>query len=452
MSNLKLTSPEGIARIEEMISRLVLFPLSAEVNSQGHLVIGGGDCVALADEFGTPLYLFDEYTLRCKCAELKKEFGQRYTDTAVIYASKAFINRALAWLLIEEGLGLDVVSAGELSIARSVGFPLERVYLHGNNKSAEELCLALELNIGRIVVDNSAELTLLDKMAEARCSSANILLRLNPGVEPHTHKYITTGAIDSKFGFAPAQWGEAVTQAMAACNLNLVGLHFHIGSLIYETEPYKKSIGLLLDFAAEARAKHDFELKELNIGGGFAIQYTLGLPAPPISAYAKAITAKIKDKCRELKLDLPKLIVEPGRLVVGQAGVALYRVGVVKDIPGVRCYVSVDGGIGDNIRPALYQAKYEAVVANKMLAKEADKVTIAGRYCESGDILIKDIMLPAVLPGDTIAIPASGAYSLPLASNYNAVPRPAVVMVRGGKPRLIRQRETFEDLIRDDLV
>jgi diaminopimelate decarboxylase len=451
MSNLKLTSPEGVARIEEMVSRLALFPLSAEVNSQGHLVIGGGDCVALADEFGTPLYLFDEYTLRCKCAELKKEFGQRYAETEVIYAGKAFISRALAMLLMEEGLGLDVVSAGELNIARSVGFPLERVYLHGNNKSAEELGLALEFNIGRIVVDNFAELTRLGKMAEERCCTPDILLRLTPGVEPHTHKYIVTGAIDSKFGFASAQWGEAVSQAMAAPNLNLVGLHFHIGSLIYETEPYQKSIELLLDFAAEAKAKYGFELKELNAGGGFAIQYTLDLPAPPIAAYAEAIASKIKDKCQELKLALPRLIVEPGRSVVGQAGVALYRVGVVKDVPGIRRYVSVDGGIGDNIRPALYQARYEAVVANKMSAQDADEVTIAGRFCESGDILIRDIKLPSVSPGDIIAIPASGAYSLPMASNYNAVPRPAVAMVRDGKARLIRQRETFEDLIRDDL-
>jgi len=452
MSNVKLTSLGGIARIGEMVSRLALFPLTAEVNSQGHLVIGGGDCVALADEFGTPLYLFDEFTLRRKCAELKKEFGQRYADTTVIYAGKAFISRALAMLLMEEGLGLDVVSAGELGIARSVGFPLDRVYLHGNNKSAEELSLALEFNIGRVVVDNFAELTRLGKMAEAQCCTPDILLRLTPGVEPHTHKYIVTGAIDSKFGFAPAQWSEAVSQAMAAPNLNLVGLHFHIGSLIYETDPYQKSIELLLDFAAEAKTKHGFELKELNTGGGFAIQYTLDLPAPPIATYAEAIATKIKDKCRQLKLVLPKLVVEPGRSVVGQAGVALYRVGVVKDVPGVRRYVSVDGGIGDNIRPALYQARYEAVVANKMSAKEADKVTIAGRFCESGDILIKEIALPAVSSGDIIAIPASGAYSLPMASNYNAVPRPAVAMIREGKARLIRQRETFEDLIRDDLL
>ena len=435
-----------------MMTRLPLFPLTAEVNGRGHLVIGGCDTVELAAEFGTPLYVFDEHSLRTKCTEFKVEFGQRYADTAVIYACKAFMNKALALILSEEGLGLDVVSAGELGIAQSAGFPLDKVYFHGNNKSAEEIRLALEWHIGRIVVDNFHELKMLGEMAKELGYIPDILLRLSPGIDPHTHSYIATGVVDSKFGFPLASGEEAVATAMSAPNLNLVGLHFHIGSLIFEVEPYQQSIELILNFAAEMKRKYGFELKELNIGGGFAIQYTLDSPALPIAVYAETIASKIISKCRELELALPRLIVEPGRSIVGRAGVALYKVGVVKDIPGVRCYVSVDGGMADNIRPALYGAKQEAVVANKMSEKEVGKVTIAGKFCESGDILIKDITLPPVSAGDTIAIPDCGAYCLPQASNYNASFKPAVVLVREGKARLIRRRETLEDLTKCDLI
>ncbi len=434
------------------MTKLSLFPLTAEVNNQGHLIVGGCDTVELAAEFGTPLYLFDEFSLRRKCTDFREEFGQRYADTIVIYACKAFINRALALILSEEGLGLDVVSVGELSIAQSVGFPLDRVYFHGNNKSAEEIRLALKWHIGRFVVDNGNELKMLGEMANELGYITDILLRLSPGVDPHTHQYITTGVIDSKFGFPLASGEEAVGQAMSAPNLNLTGLDFHLGSLIFETEPYQQAIELTLDLAAQMKQKYGFELRELNVGGGFAIQYTLDSPAPPVSIYAEEITSKIISKCQELKLTLPRLIVEPGRAIVGQAGVALYKVGVVKDIPGVRCYVSVDGGMADNIRPALYGAKYEAVVANKVLEKEAGKVTIAGKFCESGDILVKDINLPPVSAGDIIAIPSCGAYCLPQANNYNASLKPAVVLVKEGKARLIRRRETLEDLTRCDVM
>jgi len=415
-------------------------------------MIGGSDTVELAAEFGTPLYLFDEFTLRNQCREFKAEFGQRYADTTVIYAGKAFINGALALILNEEGLGLDVVSAGELSIAQSVGFPLDKVYFHGNNKSAEEIRLALEWHIGHIVVDNFHELEMLGEMAKEQDYTPDILLRLSPGIDPHTHRYIATGVVDSKFGFPLASGEEAVAQAMSAPNLNLVGLHFHIGSLIFEVEPYQESIEVILNLAAEMKPKYGFELKELNVGGGFAIQYALDAPAPTIAVFAEAIASKIISKCQELHLPLPRLVIEPGRAIVGRAGVALYKVGVVKDIPGVRCYVSVDGGMADNIRPALYGAKHEAMVANKMLEKEMGRVTIAGKFCESGDILVRDINLPLVSAGDIIAIADSGAYCLPQASNYNASLKPAVVLIKGGKARLIRRRETFDDLIRCDLV
>jgi len=434
------------------IPKLSLFPLTAEVDETGHLMIGGCDSTELAEELGTPLYVFDEFSLRQKCAEFRAEFNQRYADTTVIYAAKAFINRALAVILKEEGLGLDVVSGGELSIAHSIDFPPDRVYFHGNNKSTEEIRLALEWKVGRIVVDNFHELSMLGEIAREQGCKPDILLRLTPGVDPHTHKHIATGVVDSKFGFPLSAGGEAVSQAMSAPNLNLVGLHFHLGSLIFGFEPYQEAIGLILRFAAVMKQKYGFELRELDVGGGFAIQYALDSPAPPISDYAEVIASAVTGKCRELELALPRLIVEPGRSIVGRAGVALYRVGAVKDIPGVRRYVSVDGGMADNIRHALYGARHEAVVANKVLETEVGEVTIAGKFCESGDILIRDINLPPVAAGDILAVADCGAYCLSMASNYNASLKVAVALVKEGKARLIRRRETYEDLTRCDLV
>jgi len=436
----------------EQVSKLPLFPLTAEVNKQGHLIIGGCDTVGLAAEFGTPLYLFDEFSLRSKAAEFKTEFGQRYADTVVNYSCKAFINKALLLLFMEEGFGLDVVSGGEIGIARSAGFPMNRVDFPGNNKSAEELILALESGVGHIVVDNFHELKMLGQIARERGYKPDILLRISPGVDPHTHKYITTGNIDSKFGIPMVLGEKAVETAMSMPEVNLLGLHFHIGSQITETEPYQQSIEYILNFAAEMGQKHGFDLKELSIGGGFAIQYTLDSLAPPISFYAEALTSSIVSNCRKLGLNQPRLIIEPGRSMVGQAGVALYTIGVIKDIPEIRRYVSVDGGMADNIRPALYDAKLEAVIANKMTEKDTGKVTIAGKFCESGDILIRDIGLPLVSAGDILAVAGCGAYSIPEAMNYNGSFKPAIIMVKEGKARLIRRRETLEDLTRCDLV
>jgi diaminopimelate decarboxylase len=424
------------------------------VNNQGHLVIGGCDVIDLASEFGTPLYLFDESTLRHRCREFKDEFCKHYPDTLVIYASKAFLNRALALIFKEEGLGLDVVSGGELSIAHSVNFPLDKVYFHGNNKTPEELNLALDLGVGRIVVDNFYELELLDKLAGERGISQDILLRLTPGVDPHTHQYTTTGTIESKFGFplATGQAEEAVKQALSASSLNLLGLHFHLGSPVPEVQPYELAMELVLRFAWEMSRKFDFELSEFGIGGGFAVPYTLDSEVPTIADYARAVTGKLNSFISELGLSRPRLIIEPGRAIVGQAGVALYKVGAIKEIPGIKKYVCVDGGISDNIRPALYGAKYEALVANKALETERDMVTIAGKLCESGDILVRDINLAPAHSGDVIAIPVCGAYSIPMASNYNVLPRPAIVMVKEGRARLIRRRETYQDLMNLDLI
>jgi len=434
-----------------MVQRQSILPLSAGVSKKGHLIIGGCDTVELAAEYGTPLYLFDEFTLRNKCQEFKVEFSQRYADTTVIYASKAILNGALVVILKEEGLGLDVVSAGELSIAMSADFPMDMVYLHGNNKSAEELNMAIKNHVSRIVVDSQDELEMLAAMAEEMGHIPDILLRLTPGVDAHTHEHITTGVVGSKFGIPLFAADELVKKAMSAPSLNLVGLHFHIGSLITEVQPYQEAIEIVLDFAAEMKRKHGFELEELNIGGGFGVQYTMGEPVPPVSLYAEAIVSRLISRCRRLELSLPMLTIEPGRAIVAQAGVALYTAGVIKDITGVKRYISVDGGMADNIRPALYDSRYEAFVANRMLEEEDQQVTIAGRFCESGDILVKDINLPPITRGDIIAIPVCGAYSLPLQSNYNASLKPAVILVREGKERLIRRRQTYEELTGCDL-
>ncbi len=430
-----------------------VLPDTAEINQRGHLAIGGCDAVDLAEEFGTPLYVFDDATLRGKCREYVREFRNRYPETLVIYACKASINRILARIFEEEGLGLDVVSGGELHIARSAGFPMEKVYFHGNNKSEAELRLALASGVGRIVVDNFLELSVLDRVAQRMGRRQKVLLRLSPGIDPHTHAKTSTGIVDSKFGFLiqTGHAAQAVAQALAAPGLELVGLHIHLGSPIFETEPYRAGIETVFHFAARMKAEHGFAMKEFSPGGGFAIPYLRTQTAPSVAEYAEAITGTLKGLSEKLGFDPPKLIIEPGRSIVGRAGVALYRVGSRKEIPGVRTYVSVDGGMSDNIRPALYEAKYEALAVNKMLEEPAERVTLAGKHCESGDILVKDVDLPRLEPGDIVALPVSGAYCLAMSSNYNASLKPAVVLVKDELARVIQRRETFEDLLRRDI-
>lgn len=425
---------------------LPLFPVTAEVKDD-RLLIAGQDTVELVRRFGTPLYLFDESTLHYQCAAFKDEFASRYPRSRTLYAAKAFMGQGLARLIAAEGLGMDVVSGGELSLAHKAGFPLERVYFHGNNKGREELELALTLGVGRVVVDNFHELSLLEEIAARRMVLQDILLRLSPGVDPHTHAHTTTGVTDSKFGFLMERAAEAVGRAMDSPHLRLVGLHFHLGSPIYEVEPYQEAIARVLAFAADMEREYNFELREFSPGGGFAASYTLDRPAPPPSYYAEGIVTALRRGLGGGQAEEPWLIVEPGRAVVARAGVALYRVGARKEIPGVRTYVSVDGGMGDNIRPALYGSDYQALVANKASQGPGETVTLAGKFCESGDVLIRDIPLPNLSPGDIIAIPVSGAYSIPMSSNYNANPRPAVVLLTEQGPRLWRRRESYQDLV-----
>ena len=418
------------------------FPYTAEINNRNNLSIGGCDVVELAKEFGTPLYVFDEVTLRRKCQEFLNGFRDVYQNSSVIYASKAFVNVPIAQLMKEEGLGIDVVSGGELAVAQRAQFPANNIYFHGNNKSRDELAMALKYGVGRIVVDNFHELDLLSSIADDMGIKQDILLRVSPGIDPHTHAYTTTGVLDSKFGF-PIQTGDAakaVELASASANLNIIGLHFHLGSPIFELDPYTKAMELTLEFANEI----GLPIQEISPGGGFAISYTRDQYPPSIEQYATAISAPLSH------FKNIRLVVEPGRAIVGRSGVAIYSVGSSKDIPGVRKYVSIDGGMGDNIRPALYQAQYEAVVANKMKDEDLESVSIAGKFCESGDILLRDVLFPRLEPDDILAIPAAGAYAPSMASNYNLVPRPAIVMVKDGHTRYLRYRETYDDLMRND--
>ncbi len=434
--------------------KLSLFPLTTGVDSHGHLHIGSCDCIELTKEYGSPLYIFDEFTIRSKCKEFKDEFSRRYHDTVIAYASKAFLNRALALIIKEEGMGLDVVSGGELSVAQAVEFPKEMVYFHGNNKTPDELRLALEWGIGHIVVDNFYEIELLNSLCMEQGITQDVLLRISPGVDAHTHHHTTTGILDSKFGFPliTGQAEAAVEKALAASHLHPAGLHFHLGSPVTETSPYELAIDLVLRFSQEMTTKYRFQLMEFVPGGGFPARYTLNSPIMSIADYAGAITTALISNLETLGLAAPRLVLEPGRSIVAQAGVALYTVGCIKDIPGVRKYVCVNGGMGDNIRPALYDAKYEAIVANRIGEEETTTVTIAGKYCESGDILARDVTLASVETGDIIAMPVSGAYALPMSSNYNMVTRPAIVMVKDGKPRIIRKREGYQDLMRLDRI
>ena len=439
-------NPQGIN------PRLAVFPDTAGESDTGNLILGGCDAVSLAVEYGTPLYVFDEATIISRCTGFTREFDSRYPGTQVLYAGKAFTSMAILKMVGAAGLGMDAVSAGEMYIAREAGFSMERVFLHGNNKPREELEMALELGVGRIVVDNLDELALLSEIVAAKGVSADILLRLSPGIDPHTHRYNTTGIVDSKFGLTMTTWEQAVKTAMAAPGLALRGLHFHLGSLIAETEPYVEATAVVVEFAARMQEKHGFKLEELDIGGGFGVAYTLDDEVPSVAHFAKVVTGAVKDGCRKAGLPEPQLYIEPGRAIVAQAGVALYRVGMVKDIPGVRTYVAVDGGMGDNIRHALYGARHEAVVVNRLREKNTKTVTIAGKYCESGDILIPDIEMPELENGDVIAVAGCGAYCVPMASNYNASRKPAIVMVKDGEARLVRQRESLADLTRLDVA
>ncbi len=423
------------------------------INEIGHLEIGGCDAVDLASEFGTPLYVLDEADIREKCRIYQNSFRQKY-GAEVAYAGKALFNMAVCRIMDEEGLSLDVVSGGELYTALSAGFPVERLYFHGNNKSVLELAMALEAGVGRIVVDNLYELELINRMAWEAGLNASVLLRLTPGIEAHTHEYIKTGQIDSKFGLVieNGQAMAAVETALDLRNITLNGLHCHIGSQIFELSSYAHTVEVMMSFARLVHEKTGYYIEEMDFGGGLGVYYAEGDQAPQIEEYADIIMSTVLDKAVEFDLPAPKVIVEPGRSIIGPAGSTLYTVGSIKEIPGIRKYIAVDGGMGDNPRPALYQSRYEACLANKAGQEPSDLVSVAGKCCESGDMLIWDIELPEVEPGDILAVSCTGAYNYSMSMNYNRLPRPAMVLVGGGQADLINHRESYKDLLRNDII
>lgn len=430
-----------------------IFPRTASLSTEGHLTIGGCDAVGLAREYGTPLYVFDEVELRESMRAYRRAFEARHDRVRVLYASKAYLAPWIAAIAREEGLGFDAVSGGELAVLLAAGVPGDAVDLHGNNKSERELREAIAAGVRRVVVDNLYELELLDRLAREDGRQQAILLRLSPGIDPHTHAKTTTGTLDSKFGI-PIATGDAeraVRRAMELSGVELVGLHCHLGSPIFETEPYVQASEVMIGFASEMRERYGFELREYSPGGGFAAQYVRDQPAPPPEAYADAIVTSLRRECERRGLPLPALTVEPGRALVARAGVALYTVGAIKRVPGVRTFVAVDGGMADNIRPAMYGSRYEVALASRPGEGEPEVVTIAGKYCESGDLLARDVALPPLRPGDLLAMPAAGAYQIAMASNYNMALKPAIVVVRDGVARLVRRRETYEDLMRADV-
>lgn len=417
------------------------------------LIIGGIKAQDLAKEYGTPLYVMDEGLLRNKCREYIESFQVKSENNRVAFAGKAFLTLEMCRIIKEEGLCLDVVSGGELYTAYKANFPMDDIYFHGNNKSIDEIELGIKLGVGRFVVDNLWEMEKINEIAKKQNTVQRIYLRITPGIEAHTHDYIKTGQIDSKFGFAPVGniIMEAVAMALELDNIKLTGLHCHIGSQIFETEPFGDAAEVMLNLINSIRQELGYTIEELDLGGGFGVYYSEGDEPKEIKEYCEAILNRVDKVCEKLSLKRPVLIIEPGRSIVANAGTTLYTVGSIKEIPEVRTYVSVDGGMGDNIRPALYGAKYEAAVANKINQEVIKRVTVAGKCCESGDILLNDVNLQNVESGDILAVFGTGAYGFSMSSGYNRNLRPAVVFVKDNEAKVICKRQTYEGLLSDEI-
>ena len=425
--------------------------ITNQINQAGHLTIGGVDSLKLAKEYGTPLAVYDVSQIRNQIRAFKKVFEEEQVNYAVSYASKAFASIAMYQVANEEEAYTDVVSAGELYTAMKANFPMERVSFHGNNKSKEELEMAVKNHVGKIMIDNFYEINLLNQVLEEQDSEINVMLRITPGISAHTHEYDQTGQVDSKFGFdlKSGQADKALQEVLKNQRMHMLGIHAHIGSQIFELNGFEMAAAKLVDVAASWRKNYDYTAQVINVGGGFGIKYVQeDHPLKP-EEFVKAIVKTIKDEATKHNFPLPEIDIEPGRSIVGPAGYNLYKVGSMKEIPGLVPYVAVDGGMGDNIRPALYQAKYETVLANDPQRKASQEFHVAGKYCESGDILA-DAKLPLLKAGDILAMLDTGAYGYSMASNYNRNPRPAVVFAEDGKAQVVIRRESLEDLVHLD--
>ena len=425
------------------------------INSENHLVIGQHDTVELAKKFGTPLYVLDEDLMRDNCRAYKNALDTYYDGHGlVLFASKALCTMYTGRLVAEEGLGADVVSGGELYTLYKAGFPMEKVFFHGNNKTPAEIELALNCGVGHIVVDNKYELELLNRIANEKNVNQRILFRIKPGIDAHTHDFVKTGQIDSKFGVA-LENGEAYEihkLALSMSNIQIDGVHCHIGSQIFDVEPFCEAAKVMIGFIADLYDKLGIKVNILNLGGGFGIKYTATDDPIAPSEYIHKVTNVVKELAQEKGIDLPFLVFEPGRSIVASAGITLYTVGCVKEIENVRTYVSIDGGMCDNPRYILYGSKYTAVLANNASAEPVAPITIAGKCCESGDLIQEHVMMPQIHVGDTLAVLATGAYNYSMSSNYNRIPRPPIVTVSGNEAKIIVKKETYDDLIKNDVL
>ena len=423
------------------------------VNENGHLEIGNVDTIYLARKYGTPLYVYDVSLIRKNCRSFVDTFKALNVKAQVAYASKAFSSIAILQVVNQENLSLDVVSEGELYTALRAGFPTEKIHFHGNNKTESELKMAIEHKIGCIVIDNFYEIDLLDRLLRESDQSMDVLIRVTPGIEANTHEYIMTGNEDSKFGFclSNGQADRAFQRLKNHPYLKFKGLHAHIGSQIFETEAFLQTNKLLFSKIAEWHASDQYIPEVLNLGGGFGIQYTKEDRPLPHEEFIKKIVAAVKEEVEKLAIPMPEIWIEPGRSIVGNAGITLYTIGSQKDIPGIRKYISVDGGMTDNLRPALYNAIYEGVIANKANEQAIEEVSIAGKCCESGDMLIWDLPVPQIEAGDILAVFSTGAYGYSMANHYNRIPKPAVVFVENGKDQLVVKRESYKDVVQHDL-
>ncbi|MBR5304618.1 MAG: diaminopimelate decarboxylase [Candidatus Gastranaerophilales bacterium] len=427
-------------------------PLNTKFNNKGNLEISGCDLTDLAKEFKTPLYVMDKETLLTMANDYKKAFSA-YPKTKMLFASKALMTSAIAKILDEIGFGFDVVSIGEIYTLINAGIKLDKVSFNGNNKSIEELEYALDNDIDHISVDNFYELKILNEIAKGKNKIQKIHLRITPGIECHTHEYIQTGQLDSKFGFDLSMMNDAIELILNEYkNLKLIGLHAHIGSQIFETEVYKDEAKIVLEEIKRIKDKFNIELSEINLGGGLGITYTSNDNPPSVYEIAEVLINSINSNCERLNLEKPTLYIEPGRSLVCSAGVSLYTIGSEKTIKGIRKYIAVDGGMADNPRPSMYQAQYSAQIANAKSENKPEIVTIAGKFCESGDILIKDIELNSPQSGDILCVYDTGAYCYSMSSNYNRVLKPAMVLIEDGKGKLIVKRQTLEQLVQNDVI
>ncbi|MBQ9085934.1 MAG: diaminopimelate decarboxylase [Clostridia bacterium] len=426
-----------------------------DVNARGHLTIGGLDTVELAKQYGTPAYILDEEVIREQCRVYRKAATQCFGEDALpLYASKALCFSTMYRIAAEEGMGIDCVSGGELFTAKRAGFPAERIYFHGNNKTDRDIRDALDMGVGTFVVDNQDELTALSEEAARRGITQRILLRITPGIDPHTHRAVVTGNVDSKFGNAivTGQAMKIVKEALSAPGIDLAGIHCHVGSQIFDIEPFSDAADIMVRFIADIKKECQYEIRELNLGGGLGVRYTEYDREIDYADAIRQIASVVTEYCRAHDIRQPRVILEPGRSLVAAAGLTLYTVGSVKEIPGFKNYISVDGGMPDNPRYALYQSSYTALIANRANAPRDFRATLAGRCCESGDLLGEDMEIQHAKRGDILAVLVTGAYNYSMASNYNRIPRPPVILVRNGEARVAVRRETYEDLVANDIL